>query len=81
MPQQRPILPELGLTPGTFIFCTVHRAGNTDDRSRLESIVSALEASGWNLTEAAAQLRIPLRTLSHKIKAYEIERKPKGAPS
>ncbi len=38
------ILPELGLTPGTFIFCTVHRAGNTDDRSRLESIVSALEA-------------------------------------
>jgi DNA-binding NtrC family response regulator len=36
-------------------------------------ILSALKVSQWNQTEAARRLRMPLRTLVHKIKAYGIK--------
>lgn len=36
-------LDELGYTDGEYILITVHRAENTDDRSRLESIVTGIE--------------------------------------
>jgi UDP-N-acetylglucosamine 2-epimerase (non-hydrolysing)/UDP-GlcNAc3NAcA epimerase len=41
------ILERLGLQPGQFVFCTVHRAGNTDSPDRLERIVAALESLSW----------------------------------
>jgi UDP-GlcNAc3NAcA epimerase len=37
----KPPLP--GLTPGGYLLATVHRAANTDDRDRLESILSGLD--------------------------------------
>jgi UDP-GlcNAc3NAcA epimerase len=37
------IVGQLGLHPGEFVYCTVHRAVNTDDCSRLREIVAALE--------------------------------------
>lgn len=36
---------ELGLTPGSFVLCTIHRAENTEDRNRLSGILMGLEAS------------------------------------
>jgi DNA-binding NtrC family response regulator len=52
-------------------------AGSLKDR--LESIeaalvVEALRAAGWNQTEAARRLNLPLRTLQHKIKALGIKK-------
>lgn len=38
------IVGDLDLEEGGYILATVHRAGNTDDPTRLQSIVSALEA-------------------------------------
>ena len=38
-------LDDLGLEEGEFVLATVHRAGNTDDRSRLDAIVDGLAAS------------------------------------
>jgi DNA-binding NtrC family response regulator/pSer/pThr/pTyr-binding forkhead associated (FHA) protein len=40
-----------------------------------ELILEALRASGGNQTEAARRLRMPLRTLVHKLKAYGIKAK------
>ncbi|MDK2870631.1 MAG: UDP-GlcNAc3NAcA epimerase [Pyrococcus sp.] len=40
------ILKELGLRPKSYLLATVHRAENTDDKDRLESIVSAFVESG-----------------------------------
>jgi UDP-N-acetylglucosamine 2-epimerase len=40
------ILPALGLRPGRYLLCTVHRAENTDDPSRLDSIIRALIETG-----------------------------------
>ncbi len=37
------ILAELGLEPGAYLVVTAHRAGNVDDPSRLEALVSLLE--------------------------------------
>ena len=37
------VLDSLGLKPGAYVLNTVHRAENTDDRARLETILSALE--------------------------------------
>ena len=36
------VLADLGLTPGEYVFATVHRASNTDDVSKLTSIMTAL---------------------------------------
>ncbi len=36
------ILEDLGYEPDQFILATVHRAGNTDNRDRIESIISGL---------------------------------------
>jgi two-component system, NtrC family, response regulator AtoC len=47
------------------------------DRVRMfevELILDALRASDWNQTEAARRLRIPLRTLVHKIRVYDLRR-------
>lgn len=38
------IVEDLDLQEGGYVLATVHRAGNTDDPTRLEAIVSALEA-------------------------------------
>ncbi len=35
---------------------------------------SAMEASGWNQTETARRLRLPLRTLARKVKLYGLAR-------
>lgn len=40
------ILEQLGAEPGKYSLCTIHRAENTDDPSRLVSIFSALGTSG-----------------------------------
>jgi UDP-N-acetylglucosamine 2-epimerase (non-hydrolysing) len=36
------VLEDLGVDPGEYVLATVHRAGNTDDPRRLESILGAL---------------------------------------
>ena len=41
----------------------------------LRRILEALESAGWNQSEAARQLGMPIRTLSYKIKAFGL-RKP-----
>lgn len=38
------ILEQLGLKPGSFALCTIHRAENTDNSDRLAAIAKALEA-------------------------------------
>ena len=40
--QQSKVMEQLGLKPGAFALATCHRAENTDDRSRLSQILSAL---------------------------------------
>jgi UDP-N-acetylglucosamine 2-epimerase (non-hydrolysing)/UDP-GlcNAc3NAcA epimerase len=42
--QRSRVLEELGLEPGSYLVVTAHRAGNVDDRSRLERLVELLEA-------------------------------------
>jgi transcriptional regulator with GAF, ATPase, and Fis domain len=39
---------------------------------RAHIIVEALRAAGWNQTETARRLNVPLRTLQHKIKTFGI---------
>lgn len=43
--QRRKILAEYGLEPRSYLLATIHRAENTDDRSRLDGIISALADS------------------------------------
>jgi DNA-binding NtrC family response regulator len=44
-----------------------------------ELIIDALKSHGWNQTEAARALNIPVRTLAHKIQLYGLKgRFPKG---
>jgi transcriptional regulator with GAF, ATPase, and Fis domain len=48
-------------------------------KERMDSIeasllVEALREAGWNQTEAARRLNLPLRTLQHKIKAFGIKK-------
>jgi DNA-binding NtrC family response regulator len=44
-----------------------------------ELIIDALKSNGWNQTEAARALNIPVRTLAHKIQLYGLKgRFPKG---
>jgi len=38
------ILADVGVRPGDYILCTVHRAANTDDPDRLRQIVTALNS-------------------------------------
>ncbi|MFC7205409.1 non-hydrolyzing UDP-N-acetylglucosamine 2-epimerase [Haloferax namakaokahaiae] len=40
------VLEDLGLRDGEYVLATVHRANNTDDRERLENIVSGLSSAG-----------------------------------
>lgn len=40
------VLADLGLTPGEYVFATVHRASNTDDATKLMSIMTALGELG-----------------------------------
>jgi UDP-GlcNAc3NAcA epimerase len=60
--QQSAILHRLGLQPGSFALATCHRAENTDDPRRLNSILSAL-------AEIAGQLPVilPLHPRTHKL--------------
>jgi UDP-GlcNAc3NAcA epimerase len=50
------VLARHGLTPKQFLLATVHRAENTDDPARLQSILQALS----NLASAARPLLLPL---------------------
>lgn len=43
--QRSVILTDLGLTPGTYVLTTVHRAATTDDPERLGAIVTAFNAA------------------------------------
>jgi UDP-GlcNAc3NAcA epimerase len=38
------VLERFGVTPGEYVLATAHRAGNVDDRARLERLVALLEA-------------------------------------
>jgi UDP-N-acetylglucosamine 2-epimerase len=40
------ILTRLGVTPGSYLLATVHRSENTDDPSRLSSIIAAFNSVG-----------------------------------
>jgi DNA-binding NtrC family response regulator len=43
-------------------------------------IEDALAAAGGNQTEAARRLRVPIRTLTHKMQQLGIRRPGRGAP-
>ena len=49
-------------------------------RHEADVIVETLRACGWNQTEAARRLDIPLRTLVHKIKAHGLKKLGFGVP-
>jgi len=49
-------------------------------RHEAEVIVEVLRSCGWNQTEAARKLDVPLRTLVHKIKAHGIKKLGFGVP-
>ena len=42
--QETDILQRLGIEPGEYYFLTVHRPSNTDDKTNLENIITALES-------------------------------------
>jgi UDP-GlcNAc3NAcA epimerase len=56
------ILKELGLTPGQFVLCTVHRQENTDLPARLGAIIAAL-----NEINKTVQVILPLHPRTRKI--------------
>jgi UDP-GlcNAc3NAcA epimerase len=72
------VLSRHGLTPKGFFLATVHRAENTDDPRRLESILKAL----GNLASAARPLLLPLhpRTLA-TLKTLGLEQRLLGNPA
>jgi len=43
---QSHVLSQLGLTPGTYILATIHRAENVDQKERLRNLLAGLEALG-----------------------------------
>jgi len=47
--RQRSMLGELGVEPGRYFLSTCHRAENTDDRARLQSILDALSQASRRL--------------------------------
>ena len=59
------ILERLGLTPGKYLLATVHRAENTDNRKRLESIVEAfIESDEFTIFPAHPRTRKYLKRYS-----------------
>ena len=48
-------------------------------RAEPASLVAALKRAGWNQTETARRLRMPLRTLVYKLKAHGIKKLGYGA--
>lgn len=44
--EQSTVLEDMGLRDGEYVLATVHRANNTDDRTRLETIVNGLSSAG-----------------------------------
>ena len=46
---QSRVLQRLALVPGSYILATIHRAENTDEPQRLETIMTALEQVAWKL--------------------------------
>jgi UDP-GlcNAc3NAcA epimerase len=50
---------ELGIAPGAFVLSTVHRAENTDDRKRMESIL-------YGLSDAGSLVILPLHPRTRK---------------
>src|SRR5262249_41904529 len=64
----RPQPPELHAEPGAGFRARVRRV-------ETELVLQALERAQWNQSEAARLLRMPLRTLTNKLKAYGLRRK------
>jgi len=56
------IISDLGLTKGEFVLGTIHRAENTDNETRLKSIVSAL-----NTINTTTKVVVPLHPRTAKI--------------
>jgi len=54
------LLAELGVKPGEYLLCTVHRAENTDDPGRLQAIFAALN-------QVAQPVILPLHPRTQKI--------------
>lgn len=44
------------------------------EKLEVEVLIGALREAGWNQTEAARRLGMPLRTLQYKIKQHGIKR-------
>jgi UDP-GlcNAc3NAcA epimerase len=61
-PARSDIIMRLGLTNNGFALCTIHRAENTDDRTRLVAIVEAL-----NRIASETRLVLPLHPRTRKI--------------
>lgn len=67
--EHRGLLPELSLQPGDYALATVHRAENTDDPGRLQSIFAALEQLAGN----GVPVVMPLHPRTKKmLRAFEI---------
>lgn len=56
------VYPELHLTPGNYVLCTVHRQENTDDPDRLRNIFNAL-----NEINKDKQVVLPLHPRTRKL--------------
>jgi UDP-GlcNAc3NAcA epimerase len=56
------VINDLGLTKGEFVLGTIHRAENTDDETRLKSIVNAL-----NTINKTTKVVVPLHPRTSKI--------------
>ncbi len=73
-PMRRPSAPAGAAAPGLEV------AGDADFRDRVRAyetqlILDALERTAGNQTQAAKLLRMPLRTLVHKMRAYGIKKR------
>jgi UDP-GlcNAc3NAcA epimerase len=69
------VIERLSLARGAYLLCTVHRAENTDDRSRLAGIVRALAECGRTVV-------LPLHPRTRKrLAEHGLDRTLDGAPS
>ncbi len=69
------ILARLGLAPGAFALCTVHRAENTDDRDRLDRIMRFLEQEAESrpiVFPVHPRTRAELDRLAHRLRGITL---------
>jgi two-component system, NtrC family, response regulator AtoC len=74
--QAAPTLPPLPIVHSAANDDRTYKDRLRDEMQRYETnlLVQALERHGWNQTAAAAELKIPVRTLAHKIKELGIRK-------